>query len=547
MPTPPNNSWSDRIVPALYRLAGAIHERTAQAFTFVEGHVLRIIRKAPLPARLAILQGLMALVGVLIVALGGARIAAWSGVEPETFSVLVKAGIARSFQILKLFFAVALALSVAGSASAFLRRRASLLLLQAASAWFLVCWLWLLRLVLRIPGTLLANVEGFDKLTRDEIWLTSVTGWLAIAWIPVLSLLALVTRPVYQHYGGTPVSDRVGDRLIAWYRHPNRDRHFRISFRWAAFLHIFIIVLPFLIRGCGWERPYPIPDGAGQEQIEVVKVKPKKIQKKWILSRDSPFLFERPEIDESVVMEEVDKITENQYEAQANPGKVGVGGGNKGGWPGGMPGKIRFIRLKYRGGDWDQDMGRGADDNFLITFKKLTGFDVEDRTEAKTVDRLRRFPKHRAPPFVYLTGKGGISLSAKDIKTLRWYCLEEGGMIWADNGGGSFDGSFRQLMRRIFPDKQLLDIANDDPIYRQPFGFPSGAPPLWHHSGYRALGIRHNGRWCVFYHQGDMNDAWKDHGDANEAVSMQSFKMGINIAHYAFTTYLSLHQQTEDK
>jgi hypothetical protein len=46
-------------------------------------------------------------------------------------------------------------------------------------------------------------------------------------------------------------------------------------------------------------------------------------------------------------------------------------------------------------------------------------------------------------------------------------------------------------------------------IYQLPYGFPDGAPAFWHHGGRRAKGIKHEGRWVVFYHPGDMNDAWK--------------------------------------
>ena len=97
-------------------------------------------------------------------------------------------------------------------------------------------------------------------------------------------------------------------------------------------------------------------------------------------------------------------------------------------------------------------------------------------------------------------------------------------------------------MKRVFPDKNWVDIANDDFIYQQPFLFPSGAPPLWHHSGTRALGIKHNGRWIAFYHQGDINDAWQTGGSGvSEATQTQAFKMGINVVNYAFNQYMSHH------
>ncbi|MDE0856811.1 MAG: DUF4159 domain-containing protein, partial [Nevskia sp.] len=238
--------------------------------------------------------------------------------------------------------------------------------------------------------------------------------------------------------------------------------------------------------------------------------------------------------------------TENQYEATAaaaGGGKLGKGGGKRGGWPNGMENaKVRFIRLKYSGGDWDQQMGKGADYNFLIQFSEMTGFKIAKKTEAIDVAALKRFPKHRAPPFVYLTGSQSITLSPREIKILRSYLLEEGGMIFADNGGGNFDAALKSLMRRVLPEKPWIDISNDDVIYRQPYRFAHGAPPLWHHSGTRALGMKHNGRWVVFYHQGDINDAWQEGGSGVTANTRKAaFKMGINVVNYSFNQYLSLH------
>jgi len=187
-------------------------------------------------------------------------------------------------------------------------------------------------------------------------------------------------------------------------------------------------------------------------------------------------------------------------------------------------------------------MGANADYNFLIKFHKLTGFKIAPNTEAIDIPDLERFPKHRAPPFVYITGSENIKVSQREIKVLRKYLLEEGGMLFADNGGGRFNWQFRGLMRRVLPDKAWVDIANDDVIYRQPYIFPHGAPPLWQHSGNRAVGIKHNGRWVVFYHQGDINDAWQDKGNKiSEGLRMAAFKMGINVVNYAFNQYHLIH------
>ena len=46
----------------------------------------------------------------------------------------------------------------------------------------------------------------------------------------------------------------------------------------------------------------------------------------------------------------------------------------------------------------------------------------------------------------------------------------------------------------------------------------------------------------VFYHQGDLNDAWKTgHGGVSEKMADHAYKMGINVMYRAFTQYLALH------
>lgn len=145
---------------------------------------------------------------------------------------------------------------------------------------------------------------------------------------------------------------------------------------------------------------------------------------------------------------------------------------------------------------------------------------------------------------VLLTGKGNISISAGEAKVLREYCEREGGMLFIDNGGGHFDGSVKNLLRKVFPGKPLVDVPNDDPIYQRPYVFPDGAPPFWHHAGYRAMGIREDGRWLVYYRPGDINDAWRDdHSGASAEVADQAYKLGVNVMFYAFNQYYRRHYE----
>lgn len=151
---------------------------------------------------------------------------------------------------------------------------------------------------------------------------------------------------------------------------------------------------------------------------------------------------------------------------------------------------------------------------------------------------VNRYPKDGFPPFLYMTGLGGFRVSNGERQAMRDYVLG-GGMIWADAGDAAWGRSFRNFVNQILPGKRLVDIDDGDVIFQQPFPFPEGAPPFAGHAGNRALGVKHEGRWVVFYHPGDMNDAWKSDqysaygGDLRE----KSFQLGCNILYYSFNQW----------
>lgn len=534
------------LVPRLYWLVEFIHLWTGKILGFTIGKIAKGVNYVPWSIRFAVFFAIMAYFSLRLAIDGQWWLLEKADFYEKHLVVLEQAGIIAALRGCAAAAVASAVLCALVIPLSLLRMSFVLRAFQIAAASFAAMWCYFLTILVRGPSVLNAFDHTLvDKYYRNELWIRSVPWWFVIALVPAFTFLALVMKSVRRLYE-LPEESRepLGDRIVEDLRTHGEDPRYRTSFYWSSFLHLAILIYPFLLRGCGMEAPYAIPQGSGNPVVEMVKVKKKKKKKKkkYILAQNSPFIFERLDIDESKVMEEVDEVTEREYVANKNIGKMGQGGGTSGGWPNGMPGVVRFIRLKYNGGDWDQDMGKGADHNFLIRFQEFTSFKVANDTEYIPIHRLDDFPKDRAPPFVFITGKGGISAGGDDVRVLRWYCLEEGGMIFADNGGGSFDASFRALVRRVFPDKQWIDIPNDDILYRQPFEFPNGAPALWHHSGYRALGIKHNGRWVVFYHQGDMNDAWKDgHSGAPEGVAMASYKLGVNIMYYAFTRYLSIH------
>jgi len=445
---------------------------------------------------------------------------------------------------------VGCALCVLAALLAFVRKGFVYRLFQVAWAGFVVFWYMAFNWTITCGSIVnAADNKAYGTEWRDDVWAGSVFALMITVIPPALTLIALLVKKTREYYRvkGEALTKDAGDRIIADLKTGGSDPRFRTSFYWAIGIFLAILILPYLLFLFGWEEPYGLPKGGGEQltEVQVVKKKPKKEKKKKLMVNPfSPYILERMNIDDVKTLEELNEQTMDTYVATATTAKrKGGKGKGTGGWPQGLEGSsIRFIRLKYSGGDWDQDMGKGADYNLLLKFYSWTGMKVARDTEFREIPRLKMFPKHRAPPFVFMTGMKGINLSEREVKVLRWYCLEEGGMLFIDNGGGNFGSAVRQMIRRVFPGKGLVDIPNDDKIFQEPYIFPDGAPPFWHHDGHRALGVRDEGRWCVFYHPGDVNDAWKDdHSGASDEVADQAYKLGVNIMYYAFCYYYHRH------
>ncbi|MES2983330.1 MAG: DUF4159 domain-containing protein [Verrucomicrobiota bacterium] len=384
---------------------------------------------------------------------------------------------------------------------------------------------------------------------------TIIKLWWSIAW-PVLATavfaawthVMLRSRSVYAAFTREKGIAMVGDRVLEDIRTHGRDPHNRRSLYFSAFTHIFILFLiPWILSldRCGDVQPYKVPKGSGNPVVAMVKMtKPKKKKKQTLSLRpNSAILYEIPDLDDSQVDQQMEEQTEATYAANnAKSGKMGKGGGTQGGWPEGMDDyKVRFIRLEHSGAGWDDGMDESnADINFLRSFAQATGFKkIANKGESHSIALLKKYPKDAFPPFVFLTGNGNMgNVSESDRKILRDYCLN-GGMLIADAGSVQFHNSFMPFIRQVFPDKPLIDIADDDMLYQVPYTFPDGAPPFWRLGGTRALGIKHEGRWIAFYHPGDMNGAWKSQGYTDVTPEMRdaAMNLGVNLVYYAFNQW----------
>lgn len=392
------------------------------------------------------------------------------------------------------------------------------------------------------------NGQEQDTATIFKLWFRGCWPALAVALYTAWLHAMMRSRAVYAAFtreAGPPMD---GDSILQDLRTHGRDPRQRRSIYASAFTHLLVLVIiPMLLQSGGCVEAYRVPKGPGGSPVVaiVAKIKPKKPKKKKLTLRtDSAIILDIPDLDDTEVDRQLEEETQDRYVAQAESGAIGKDTGKKGGgWPEGSDDyKFRFIRLNHGGAGWDDGMNdSGADINFMRFFARATGFrKIARKGESHRIALLDKYPDDGFPPFVYLTGNNNMGrVSARDAKILRDYCLK-GGMLIADAGSANFHRSFHNFItRQVFPDKPLLDIADDDTLYRFPFGFPNGAPAFWHHGGRRALGMKHDGRWIVFYHPGDMNDAWKFPGYTKVSDDMRdaALQLGVNLVFYSFNEW----------
>ena len=192
----------------------------------------------------------------------------------------------------------------------------------------------------------------------------------------------------------------------------------------------------------------------------------------------------------------------------------------------------QLARLHYDGGgDWYNDPDTLPN---LVRFVNPTlnsNFSTEQAvvrlTEANLFDH----------PFIFMTGHGNISFSERDVRNLRDYLLK-GGFLYADDDYG-MDEAFRREIRKVFPDREMIELPASHPLFHCYFSFPQGIPKIHEHDGKRpqAFGIFDDtGRLMVLYtYETNISDGWSDAHDNPPEVSEEAFRMGTNILYFITT------------
>lgn len=202
--------------------------------------------------------------------------------------------------------------------------------------------------------------------------------------------------------------------------------------------------------------------------------------------------------------------------------------------PGSATTRLTVARLQYDGDDWYANPS--ALPNLIKALRTRTTLDVETQEVRLKLDDDRIWDH----PFLYLTGHGQMRFSEHEVERLRQYLLQ-GGFLHADDNYG-LDAAFRREIARVFPDRELVDVPLDHPIYRIVYPFPQGVPKVHEHDGKppRGYGIFIGNRLAVYYtHEADLGNGWEDVGTYPEdppELHEQALRMGVNLYVYAVTS-----------
>lgn len=198
-----------------------------------------------------------------------------------------------------------------------------------------------------------------------------------------------------------------------------------------------------------------------------------------------------------------------------------------------FPQSFTIARINYGGGgDWYSDPS--SIPNLLEYLSNNTPMSLVAKEERiKITDaNATHFP------YLYLTGHGNIKFSDEEIIALR-SLLNKGAFLHADDNYG-MDQSFRREMKRVYPNKDFIELPYDHKLFKSYYVFKNGLPKIHEHDNKppQALGLFEKERLIVLYtYESDLGDGWEDpsiHDNPWEKREA-ALKMGVNIIYFALT------------
>jgi hypothetical protein len=222
-----------------------------------------------------------------------------------------------------------------------------------------------------------------------------------------------------------------------------------------------------------------------------------------------------------------------------------------------------FVRIQYDsmggggwGGRWTIDWP-DSDLNFSFRLQQLTSLKVNPEPISMRLTDERLFDY----PFIYIIEPGWLYFSDQEVLALRRYLLNGGFLMVDDFWGDQQWQNFHEQIRRVFPDREPIELDLDHEIFRCVYrlkekpqvpsigaawqGRDQGITWERGHGGntrevhYKALFDDKNRMMAIICHNTDLGDGWEREGEDpwyfKEFSEKKAYPMGINIVTYAMT------------
>jgi hypothetical protein len=195
---------------------------------------------------------------------------------------------------------------------------------------------------------------------------------------------------------------------------------------------------------------------------------------------------------------------------------------------------------------WTTDYPR-SDRHFSAALRRLTRVHVRSAEQPVNLDEGDQYDW----PWLYAVEVGHWELTDAQAKAMREY-LDRGGFFMCDDFHGTEEWEvFERSMRKVFPDRKIVNLANTDDIFHTIYDLDDryqvpGAQFIrsgrtYEYDGYAAAwrGVFNSeGRLVVaICHNMDLGDSW-EHADNPEYPAQYSalgIRIGVNYVIYAMT------------
>jgi Domain of unknown function (DUF4159) len=214
--------------------------------------------------------------------------------------------------------------------------------------------------------------------------------------------------------------------------------------------------------------------------------------------------------------------------------------------------EFAFARLRFRSpydgfyySRWGIDANK-SERQFIQGIQRLT------RVHARSVEQIVDIDSDEMYdwPWLYAVAVGDWALSESQVQRLRRY-FDRGGFLMVDDFHGEREWrDFAVGIARIFPDRPIVELKDDDPIFHVIYNlkerFQVPGQNVVHGPGYERGGVVPHWR-AVFDDTGrvqvaicfnmDLGDAWEwaDDPEYPERFASHAYRLGINYVVYAMT------------